>query len=217
MKKPSWKNVAAGKLVAAACGACLCLFTLSANAILVLPPIHFGRQTVNFDDLSSGNLVTYGYGGLGWYNFYTLDPSTLDTASGYLAGLKTPNNVILNSSSVGVPLESLLPNAPAPVSYSVIYSTGHAFILGSAYLTAAWNDNLQVMVQGYYNSKLAYTHTYTLSATKPTLVNFPSQPVTDVYFYSSGGTPHSAYTETGTQFAMDNLTYIMLPIHVLLL
>lgn len=211
MKKLSWKNVAA------ACSACLCLFTLSANAISVLPPIHFGRQTVNFDDLPNDFSVTYGYGGLGWYNFYTLDPSTLDTASGYLAGLKSHNNVVVNNSSFGVSIPSLLPNAPVPVSYSVIYTTGYAFMLNSAYLTAAWNDNLQVMVQGYYNGKLAYTHTYTLSATRPTLVNFPSQPVTDVFFYSSGGTHHSAYADTGTQFAMDNLTYIIVPIHVLLL
>jgi len=204
-----------GKYVAAACGACLLLFTPQANAAPA--PVHFGKQMVQFDNLSSGSSVPYGYGWLGWYNFYALDPSTLDLVSGYLAGLKSPNNVILNSSSPGVvPTIAEANLTPNLLAYSEIYSSRYAFILNSAYLTAAWNDNLQVTVRGYYYGRVAFTRTYTLSAVRPTLVTFPSQLVTWVDFYSSGGTHHVGYAGLGTQFAMDNLTYVILPIPVLL-
>ena len=147
MKITSWKHIVA------ASSACLLLLTVPANAIL-LPPIHFGKQSVNFDIFPSGNSVSYGYGGLGWDNFYTLDPSTLDRPSGYMMGLISPNNVILNSPSVGVSVPSFVPNAP--LAYSVIYGTRYAFMLNSAYLTAAWNDNLKVTVVGYYYGRLIY-------------------------------------------------------------
>ncbi len=204
MKKLIWKNIVT------VCAATLFLFSLSAQAAPA--SAHFGKQMVQFDNLSNGSAVPYYYGGLGWYNFYTLNPFSLGVPSGYQAGLKSPNNVILNSSSPGV-IPTIVPNL-AP--YSVIYTAGYAFILNSAYLTAAWNDNLKVTAQGYYNGRLVYTRNYTLSATGPSLVTFPSQLVTDVFFYSSGGTPHVGYADSGPQFAMDNLTYILLPIVALL-
>jgi hypothetical protein len=199
------------KNVAAACGAGLLLFTLPASAG-TLAPIHFGRQAAKFDDLPN-QYNMYLYGGLYWYNFYTLDPSTLFARSGYLAGLKSPNNVIHNSPFTGVsPSIASLGQAPIAPNYSAIGNAGYIFILNSAYLTSAWNDNLQVTVQGYYHGRWVYKHTYTLSAVKPTLVTFPPQLVEYVIFTTSGGTPHAGYAGAGTQFAMDNVTYTVLPI-----
>lgn len=197
MKKTSWKYVVA------ACSACLFLFTTSANAIVVTP-VHYGKELLTFDDLTG--TIPFGYGALSWNNLGTLNP-TVDIVgeSGYQAGLISQSNVVYCSG----PSDSTTPIV------SSISSSGHAFILNSAYMTAAWNDNLHLEVQGYYFGKSVYTRNYTLSAVKPTLVMFPGAPVTDVVFTTSGGTHHAQYTDgSGEHFAMDNLTAIILPVKV---
>ncbi len=186
MKKLSWKYAAA------TCGACLLLFTVSAQAAPA--PVHFGRELIKFDDLG-GSVVPFGYGTLSWNGFYVLDAVNYDlNPSGYLAGMKSPNNVLYSSGSAS------------------ISSSRYAFILNSAYLTGAWNDNLQVTIQGYYFGKLVYSRTYTLSAVKPTLITFPGQLVTEVVFTSFGGTHHGGYPGSGEFLATDNVTATILPI-----
>jgi hypothetical protein len=78
----------------------------------------------------------------------------------------------------------------------------------SAYLTAAWNDNLQVATRGYAGGILVYAATNTLSATNPTLINFNYVGVDDVEFTSYGGTPHPGYSGSGVHFAMDNVIVV---------
>ena len=63
-------------------------------------------------------------------------------------------------------------------------TSANPFNLFSAYLTAAWNDNLQLEAKGYTNGVLIYDNTYTLSATNPTLINFNYLGVTEVDFTS---------------------------------
>ena len=89
-------------------------------------------------------------------------------------------------------------------SASVIDGT---FDFNSAYMTAAWNDNLQVTVIGKLGGTTLYNNTYTVSATTPTLINFNYLGIDEVLFSSTGGTPHPGYigTGSGTQFSMDNM------------
>ena len=87
---------------------------------------------------------------------------------------------------------------------SITDATPFNFI--SAYLTAAWNDNLQVEVEGYTSGTLIYDNTYTMSATAPTLIQFNYSGVNEVDFNSFGGTWHSGYGSSGKQFVMDNVT-----------
>jgi uncharacterized repeat protein (TIGR01451 family) len=153
-------------------------------------------QLVTFDDLSGS--VPTGYFGLAWSNFNSLAGSSSPN-SGYAAGTVSVPNVIYNSGAF-------------PAS---IISTGRVDFT-SAYLTAAWNDNLQVQAQGYNGSTLLYNNTYTLSATAPTLINFNYSGVSRIDFVSFGGTPHPGYSGTqvddagysgaGTHFAMDNVS-----------
>ena len=96
--------------------------------------------------------------------------------------------------------------APASIS------AASPFILYSAYLTAAFNDNLQLEAQGYIGSTLAYDNTYSLMATGPTLISFNYLGVTSVQFISSGGTPHRGYAGAGTEFVMDNLDVFVQPL-----
>ena len=87
----------------------------------------------------------------------------------------------------------------------------HRSPLLSAYLTAAWNDNLRVELKGYNGARLIYDNTYTLSATAPTLITFNYVGVTSVQFISSGGTLHPGYCGSGEHFVMDNVTVVPTP------
>lgn len=191
MKKMSWINAAA------ACAAGSLLFATSAHAAPA-SPIHFGPGLATFDNIDFGTegiAVPNGYGSLNWANFYGLDAVNYDETSGYQAGVISPNNVILNWYA----------------NPAAIYSDGYAFMLKSAYLTAAWNNNLQVQVKGYFMGRLVYTRTYTLSDRNPTLVKFPSTLVSEVDFISSGGTPDYG---DATHFVIDNLSVTVLPVYV---
>ena len=166
------------KYVAATCGVCLFLFTLSANAGLL-----------TFDTLGDRSPIPSGYGGLEWNNLYALDGLTYDVPSGYKPGVVSKSNVVYNGGG-------------SPAS---IYVSNGSFTPVLAYLTAAWNDNLKVQAKGYLRGRLVFNRTYTLSATKPLLVVFGAK-VDELDFSSSGGTPHLAYgASPGYQFALDNL------------
>lgn len=142
-----------------------------------------------FDDLAApegGLTVPNGYLGVNWNNFSYLSGSV--AGGGYIPGTLSPSNCAYNAFA-----------NPASIS------SPDPFDFHSAYLTAAWNDYLQLEVKGYNRGVLAYDQTYTLQATMPTLINFDYLGVTEVDFISSGGTNHPGYTGTGTHFAMDNV------------
>ncbi len=85
------------------------------------------------------------------------------------------------------------------------HSLGPLFDFNSAYLTAAWNDGLQVQVSGFVGGLLKYSSAYTLNTTAPTLVNFNFLGIDRVEFISYGGIPHGNPGSGGTQTAIDNL------------
>jgi uncharacterized repeat protein (TIGR03803 family) len=170
----------------------------SSNALLTV--LTGSPELITFDDLTGigllggGQPVPVGYANLTWSNFNYLNPATIVGQSGYAAGTVSAPNVAYNAYG-----------APAAISASA------PFALLSAYLTAAWNDNLHVELKGYTGSTLVYDNTYTLSATSPTLITFNYVGVTSVQFISSGGTPHSGYGSSGEQFVMDNVTVVTTP------
>lgn len=167
-----------------------CGSVLSSNATLTLLPA--GLDLITFDDLpGSGSSVPSGYHSLTWNNFSYLNVFQTTNASGYYAGVISLSNVAYN-----------------PYGTSAEISRASPFNLASAYLTAAWNDNLQVQALGYAGSTLLYNNTYILSATAPSLINFNYSGVTRVVFNSSGGTPHPGYPGSGTHFAVDNMTLL---------
>ena len=166
---------------------------LSREANLVVLPV--GATVVTFDDLPEtidGYGVNNGYKDLNWSNVGELDSLgfvSLAGASGYSAGVISPNNVAFNGGGL-----------PANIS------AARPFNLYAAYLTAGWNDNLQVRVLGLVGSnQVAFSNTCILSATTPTLVPFNFTNVTEVDFVSSGGTHHLGYQGSGKHFVMDNV------------
>jgi len=149
------------------------------------------NSLVTFDDLTqtaSGLAVPANYASLNWSNFFYLDGvNYAGNPSGFQAGVVSSNNVAYNVSA-----------NPASI-------LGGLFDLNSAYLTAGWNDNLEVEAKGYIGGVQSYDQTYTLSATTRTLIQFNYLGVDQVDFVSSGGSHHAGYNGTGTNFMMDNV------------
>ena len=98
-------------------------------------------------------------------------------------------------------------------SASISKESGSAnFNLNSFDLTAAWNDGLSVLVQGFNGSSIVDQTNLNPSATAATLYSPNFDNLTSVTFTSSGGTHHSSYPGgVGIQFAMDNLTISPVP------
>ncbi len=150
-------------------------------------------SAVTFDDFTNstaGAAIPAGYGNLTWLNFNHLDAvNTTSRPSGYQVGMISSNNVAFNSYG-----------QPASLTSTGLFS----FI--SAYLTAAWNDGLQLRVEGYNGGQLIYSNSYSLNATARTFIQFNYLGVQEVDFISWGGTLHPGYnhSEPAEQFVLDN-------------
>jgi hypothetical protein len=163
-----------------------CIFVLMASAGVALADT---PVTITFDNLpavSSPTAIPNGYGGFAWVNFSYLDSRT--EQGGFANGAVSLYNVAFNPGGNPANFSSLTP-----------------FNLASADLTGAWNDGLQVEVQGFAHGLVLYDHTYSVNATGPTLINFNYLGVTEVNFISFGGAPHGFPFGQGTQFVLDNL------------
>ncbi len=88
---------------------------------------------------------------------------------------------------------------------------GTNFDFLSAYLTGAWNSNLNVEVQGFRGTNLVYDETKVVSATNATLFTFNYLDIDRLYFDSYGGEPAFNPNNNETPFVMDNLTFEFIP------
>jgi len=145
---------------------------------------------LKFDDLGGDFLpVPSGYHELSWSSIFILDAvHYASNPSGLQAGVISTNTVIYGGGG----------------STSIISAGMFDFL--SAYVTAAFNDNLQFEAKGFIKGTLVYDVTNTLSATAPTLIQFNFYGVDEVDLTSSGGTHHAGYAGSGTVFGMDNLS-----------
>jgi len=91
-------------------------------------------------------------------------------------------------------------------------SAGSNFNFLSAYLTGAWNSNLNIEVEGFNGAALLYDTTVVASATAPTLFTFNYLDIDRLTFNSFAGQPAGFPSGGGgEQFAMDNLTVEFIP------
>jgi len=170
---------------------------------MAIMPITVGAATVlTFDDIplqGYGGPMPSSYGGLQWYNFGLLDPLLFPgNPGGYLNGMVSPSHVAFNAWA----------NADGSTTGS--FYCNSVFNFDSAYVTAAWNDSLQLTALGSLGGALIYSNTYTLNTTGPSLINFNFDGIDRVDFISRGGTPHG-YEFGGTETAFDNLTITLIP------
>ncbi len=154
---------------------------------------------VTFDDLPAtsefdGNPIPNGYGGLNWDNFFYLTTPTFATnPSGYQFGTVSSPNVAYNGFG-------------EPATVSNVSLVGSTFNFNSTYLTAAFNNGLNILVEGFLGGTTKYSTTVTVDTTSPTLFNFDFLGIDSLRFTSFGGVD-VGYGGFGTQFVLDNFTY----------
>jgi hypothetical protein len=112
--------------------------------------------TLTFEDVSVKNFssINNGYGGFDWSNFYVVNRSLLP-ASAYDNSRKEEPNVACNAFGTTASIKS-----------------NQAFDFQKAYLTAAWSDNLKIIVEGLLKGEKKYCRVITLNKKKPILFNF---------------------------------------------
>jgi hypothetical protein len=161
---------------------------MAALACLCAPA---GAAIVTFDDLPNGQLLPPmpdGYAGLAWDNFHYLD-ATFKTHSGYYSAMVSAKNVAYNG--YGNPAEM----------------SGDPFNFIGAYFAGAWNDGLNVDIQGYNQGALVYDETIVVDMDTATWFQADFANVDRVRFTSYGGVDADpADGGAGVHFAMDNLT-----------
>jgi PEP-CTERM motif len=179
----------------------LALFSVAANAGLAFitgpaplaPSYPYGTVTIGFDDLpGSFSPVPNGYYNLGWNNFYYLDGVNYSgNPSGYQNGVVSPNNVAYNA--FGNPAS--------------IYSAHvDPFYVLSGFVTAAWRDNLEINITGYYGGNPVISGDFFINTDGPTYFYATGIAwIDDLVFTTSGGVNHG-YNGDGTHVALDDLT-----------
>jgi len=155
-------------------------------------------QTINFDDMYTDSLsgcaqpqLSNGYHGFNWTNFYVLDgfDHYCMVAGGYRDGVVSRRNVAFDGFGT-----------PASVSRA------NPFTFNSVYMTAAWNEGLNVTVQGYHGASLLYQRLLVLNTYLPTQFIFNWTGVDKVLFSPSGGVQDPNYIGSGEHIAFDNMT-----------
>jgi hypothetical protein len=178
-----------------------CVILLETFAALILSGKASRSQTlVTFDNLvdnGGGTPITNAYQGLSWSNFDVLNSILLTQYTGdvvgYYYGMVSPSNIVYD-----------------PFGSPAYFDSPSNFNFLSAYLTGAWNSNLNIQVEGFNGTNLMYNQTVVASATNATLFTFNYTGVNRVYFDSFGGEPAFGGTPL-EQFVMDNMTFEFIP------
>ncbi|MEM7726935.1 MAG: PEP-CTERM sorting domain-containing protein [Cyanobacteria bacterium P01_A01_bin.45] len=170
---------------------------LSIAAISSVAVISATTQTskavvLTFDDIES--VETYGrvpeeYGGLNWYNFGYVNKS-FHPNSGYDLGAVSGNYTAFNWKA-----------DTAEVS-------GDVFNFDGVSLTSAWNNNLNVLVEGFANDVVKYSQTVVINPNVSSRFDFNYQEINRLVFKSNGGIDaNPADEDSGKHFALDNFTF----------
>jgi hypothetical protein len=151
-------------------------------------------EVITFDSLTAtvSSPVPNGYEDFNWSNFDYLT-STPGELSGYPNGTISSPNVGFNGLG-------------DPASFTSVGDT--PFTLTSLFLTAAWNDGLNVAITGSLGGLVLDAETLIVSTAAATLetLNWPG--INTISISTSGGTPNPNFATggSGTQVAVDNIT-----------
>ena len=155
---------------------------------------------LTFDDITTAPEATItNYGGLQWTNTGVLDVTSYTyVPSGYQNANTSGDYVAYNKYA-----------SVASVSTSVFDFVGANF-------TAAWNDDLNLLVEGLLNGVVTNTRTVTLQPVAPgaaARIDFNYNGIDQLRFTSFGGTLNPAFINVaptagaGPHFAMDDFEY----------
>ena len=149
---------------------------------------------LTFDDISNADsgLIPDGYGGLTWSggigDFSYINGGDVWPGTGYDNGTVSGEYVAFNG-----------------FAEPVTMSSETDFDFNSAYLTAAWNEGLNIEVVGFSDGLELYSQTVVVDPYFPTEFEFNFFGVDEVEFTSFGGTD-ADLGGSGEHFALDNLT-----------
>lgn len=151
---------------------------------------------LDFEGFDNKTALPNGYGGLNWSNMYAINGLNYAQGnSGYRHGVVSGSNVAFN----------------AWADMAVTSSSGLDFDFNGAYLTGAWNDGLNIKVEGFNDGVLLYTQTVIASWYAATYFTFDFMGIDTLQFTSYGGTPVIA---DGKHFAMDNFRFNEAPTNI---
>lgn len=147
---------------------------------------------LTFDDFTSDNsakLTDGGYGGFIWSSdFYILNSS--GRTSGYNNGTVSPDYVAFNAYANDVSVKS-----------------ASLFDFNGAYFTGAWNDGLNITVEGFAAGSSLFSQTLMVDTSGPTYFSANYLNIDELRFSSFGGVDNPNYSGRGAHFALDNFTY----------
>jgi hypothetical protein len=153
----------------------LAVLALSLGLFLNVTGSSVAQTTINFDDRpAAATAIPNGYQGFNWTNFGAVDYTSdaFLAISGYKFGIVSPANVGYN-----------LSGNPAA------FSAAAPFTLNSFYATAAWRNQLVVLVQGFLSGALVNAVTVLVDPTGPIFVDLDWENIDQVTIDTSGGTP----------------------------
>ncbi|MBP7053353.1 MAG: pre-peptidase C-terminal domain-containing protein [Phycisphaerae bacterium] len=148
-------------------------------------------EVLTFDNVTSEETapIADNYGGFQlWTTFYA-GKARLWPGSGYYNGLVSGDYVAYNNGG-----------NPAEIQ-------GTPFDLYGAYFTAAWNDGLNIDIEGYRSGSPVHTLTAVVNTSGPQWVSMNFTNVDRVSFTSHGGTHNPDMGLSGVQFAMEDMEY----------
>jgi len=197
--KPAWKPALAALLLGLAGAGAL---ASDARASVLV-----------FDDVAGAiagdpqGTIPNGYGGFNWSSFGFIDGAVVHPGSGYENGTVSGSYVGFNEFA------------------NVATVSDTSFIFVGVYLTAAWNDGLNIQVEGLnggivlFDTGLSPLVVDTCPGTapglpcitpSPTFFNFGWTGIDELRFTASGGT-NAGLGGSGAHFAMDDFTFETLP------
>jgi hypothetical protein len=172
----------------------VCFTVVMSSAVSICP-----QTVVTFDDLPApvvGTNIPNAYEGLSWSNFWVYNAilyTNVWPPNGYYYGMVSASNVAYDAYGTPSEIDSV---------------TNFNFF--SAYLTGAWNSNLNIEVEGFNGAQKIYDTIVIASATNPTLFTFNYFDIDRLYFDSYGGEPAFAGIDE-THFVMDNFIFEFIP------
>jgi hypothetical protein len=142
-------------------------------------------QLITFE--GGGNPLANGYAGLNWNNFGALDTTPFAANTGYHNG--TVSGSFVGFNRFGDPAS---------------FSSATTFNLTSLYLTAAWNNGLNVQIVGNLGATTLFSTNVVVDTTAATFFLLNYTGIDSVTFISSGGS-NADLGGSGTHFALDNV------------
>jgi hypothetical protein len=175
--------------------------TLMVSFAALAAATHAGAATsvLDFEDISSVKsfgALQPGYAGFSWQSAWFTQPAIYQyPLSGYLSGT-IGSASIFNAFGEDLSMSRDLP-----------------FYFASAYITAAWNLNETVAVEGWRDGVLKYTSAIKASSPGPVLYNFGFDDINRVVFRSSPEDGINAgYGGAGPHIVLDNISYSVSPV-----